>query len=178
MNVWKVILATLVIYSAGLLTGGLLVRQFTPPPPRPPAESGAAVPLWMQQRFLERMKRELELTPAQSARLQRVFAESRERVDLLWSLVAPEMRTEFREVEDRIKAELTPEQRRQFDELRRARTRRAEDPRPAEERFRDRRFAPPRGPGSTSGQPRGETITRPPTSPPVQAAPAPPAEPR
>lgn len=120
MNTWKVILATLVIYSAGLITGGLLVRQGAPfrhmQPSGPPPNQG--IPLILQQRFLERMKVELALTREQAERLDRLFAESRERTRIIMDLVRPEVQSEVRALRERILAELTPTQRRQFETMR------------------------------------------------------------
>jgi hypothetical protein len=121
VNAWKVILATLVIYSAGLVTGGLLVRQGAPPFRRPPPPPGPglqqALPPILQQRFLERMKVELALTSDQYQRLERLFAESRERTRIIMDLVRPELQGEVRAMREKIMAELTPEQRRQFEDF-------------------------------------------------------------
>lgn len=134
MNAWKVILATLVIYSAGLITGGLLVRQgrpFMPPPQRPPftprEEPFASHPM-LQERFLEQMRVRLDLTPEQFARLKTIFAESRERTRIITDLVRPEMQAEIQHVRKRIHDELTPEQRRRFEELMRNRRQRVDPP--------------------------------------------------
>ena len=124
MNVWKVILATLVIYSAGLITGSLLVRHRLPPRPavtQPQPQGPGPMPFFLQQRFLERMRVELDLTPEQFGRLDRVLAESRERMRIIHELVRPEMQAEIRNTREQIVAELTPSQRRHFEELMRSR---------------------------------------------------------
>jgi len=129
VNVWKVILATLVIYSAGLITGSLLVRHRLPPRPAftpPPPQGPGPMPGFLQQRFLERMRVELDLTPEQFTRLDRVFADSRERMRIINELVRPEMQAEMRNTRERIMAELTPLQRRHFEELMRSRNRMGE----------------------------------------------------
>lgn len=154
MNAWKVILATLVIYSAGLITGGLLVRQGRPlaPPQRPPFPSREDFfsPPIVQERFLEQMRVRLELTPEQFARLKGIFAESRERMRIINELVRPEMQAEIQHVRKRIHDELTPEQRRRFDELM---------------RNRRRGDLPQGGPGQLNrldSYPRGDASNRPP----------------
>jgi Spy/CpxP family protein refolding chaperone len=114
---WKVILATLVIFIAGLVTGGLLVKKTQPHPPRVPPDPALSGPFFIQQRFLDRMGAELDLTPEQYDRLQTIFAESRERIRILWDLLSPEMEAELREVREKIKAELTPPQRREMERL-------------------------------------------------------------
>jgi Spy/CpxP family protein refolding chaperone len=121
VNSWKVILATMVIFGTGVVTGGLLVhyseRVRTPRPPRVPAMNRPAqLPNAGVVRldFLRRAGRELQLTPEQRERLDKIIKESQERTRKVMSPYLREelqrTRTEFREV-------LTPEQRPKFDEL-------------------------------------------------------------
>jgi hypothetical protein len=115
---WKVILATLVIFIAGLITGAVLVKKTQPRLLRPtvsyPSTEG---PEWIRQRFFERMKNELNLTAQQTRRLKDIFEDGRERVHELYEVVAPGMRTELSEVRERIHAELSPKQQKLFEEL-------------------------------------------------------------
>ena len=121
MKVWKVILATLVIFAAGFATGFMLTRDNTTQqnatkkvveqPVSPPD------PVIVQERFLRRMKQELNLTPDQTNHLDKIFAESRERMRILMDLIEPEWRAELRDVREKIVAELNPDQRRKFDEM-------------------------------------------------------------
>jgi Spy/CpxP family protein refolding chaperone len=120
VKVWKVILATLVIFAAGFVTGNLLTRRPVPKPiEKKVAETNAAPPSpWMvQQRFLAKMKTELNLTPEQYERLDKIFAESRERMKILMDIIEPEWRGELRDVREKILAELQPEQRAKFEEM-------------------------------------------------------------
>ena len=117
MKTWKVILATLVIFATGVVTGGLLVKNAqtktvvtSSPPP-------AYLPYLLQRHFLDRMKAELNLTAEQTADFEKIFAESRERMKILWSLVDPETRKEVAEVREKIRAELRPDQREKFEAL-------------------------------------------------------------
>jgi hypothetical protein len=153
VNVWKVILATLVIYSAGLITGGLLVRPpFRPFPGHPPSPvQFGPMPWYLQERFLERMRMELNLTSEQATRLNRVFAESRERMRIINDLVRPEMQAEMRHTRERIVAELTPPQRQRFEELMRSRPNRPGEP-PRGPRQRDQQFYS--RPGSSNPPPQ------------------------
>jgi len=114
VKVWKVILATLVIFAAGALSGGLLVKSLTPPPlqPKPPIP-----PVLAQERFQAKLKRELQLTADQTNRIDRIFHESNARIKILWELVGPEMQKELQEVHAGIRNELTPEQRQKFEQL-------------------------------------------------------------
>lgn len=113
MKVWKVILATIVIFAAGAFAGGVLVKTFSAPTRQvPPVPDGLT-----QQRFQERLKRELQLTADQTNRIDKIFSESRERMKLLWGLIGPEVQKELQEVRNNIRAELTPEQREKFEQL-------------------------------------------------------------
>jgi Spy/CpxP family protein refolding chaperone len=114
VKIWKVILATIVIFAAGALVGGMLVKTFTPvaPAPKPPVP-----PILSQQRFQEKLKRELQLTADQTNQVDKVFAESNARIKILWDLVGPEMQKERQEVRESIRAVLTPEQRDRFEKL-------------------------------------------------------------
>jgi hypothetical protein len=146
VNSWKVILATLVIFGAGVITGGLLVnysdRAFRHPPdhrvpemagPPMPGRPGPMVgmepaagpreprlppglPLPLRKEFLNRLNRELGLTPAQHERIGRIVSEGQQRTRELW-------RIEWIETRQKIRAELTPEQQRRFEELFKARPR-------------------------------------------------------
>jgi Spy/CpxP family protein refolding chaperone len=128
VNSWKVILATMVIFGAGVITGGLLVSQ-TSEAKRPRANRPAgtnAPPRVMQNvtptqiqrmEFLVRANRELDLTPEQRQRIERILREGQERTRQLWETISPDVRKEIQLVRERIRVELTPEQRRQFEEL-------------------------------------------------------------
>ena len=71
MSPWKVILATMVIFGCGVITGGLLIKTQLPLPSAPePARvslSTNAPPPWAQiqrMEFLRRIDKQLQLTPA------------------------------------------------------------------------------------------------------------------
>ncbi len=139
MNSWKVILATVVIFGAGVLTGGLLVnyvdRGHGPnarflswrgsprtsagdrgqphagelPRPRSPE-------IWRRD-FIAHLDKALKLTPEQHAAISKIIAEGQERNREIWTNVAPKMRKEMEQVHQHIRAELTPEQRKKFDAM-------------------------------------------------------------
>lgn len=139
MNYWKVILATVVIFGAGVLTGGLLVnhvdRGHGPsarflfwrenshpqmgdhgtahsgelPHPRSPE-------MWRKE-FLGHLDDALKLTPEQHAAIAKIIAAGQQQNWEIWTNVAPKMRQEMEQVHQRIRAELTPEQQKQFDEM-------------------------------------------------------------
>ena len=118
MKLWKVILASVVIFAAGAVTGALVIKSAQPVAPVVKApEPHVPMPPIVQDRFLQRMKKELSLTPEQAAHFDKIFSESRERLRLLWDLIGPEVKAEMREVQDKVRAELKPEQRQRFEEL-------------------------------------------------------------
>ena len=158
MKIWKVILATLVIFSAGVLAGGLVVKSFQPPLPM--GHQTSAVPeRWMQRMLLERMKAELSLTPEQKQHIEKIFAESQGRMSELWDIINPEIQTELREVREKIRAELRPEQLDKFEQLlKRPPQRRSEG-----ESNKVRRPKMPPGDGPNSGKPpKGQPSEGPP----------------
>jgi hypothetical protein len=66
--------------------------------------------------MLQRLQRDLALSPEQSARIDVILQEGRKRTRQLWEQVSPQMREETRLVRESIQAELTPEQRVKYDE--------------------------------------------------------------
>jgi Spy/CpxP family protein refolding chaperone len=120
VKIWKVILATVVIFAAGLLTGAFITRSELPAQPQKPqveAPIEPPNPIIVQERFLNRMKDELKLTSEQTNRLEKIFAESRARMKILTDLIEPEWRGELKDVRDKIRAELQPEQQKKFEEM-------------------------------------------------------------
>jgi Spy/CpxP family protein refolding chaperone len=116
---WKAILAALVIFGAGVVTGGMLVRLTQPPPqPASPRSLPPAAAQWQLQllTFGNRVERELSLTSTQRRQVDRIIAESQKRVRGVWDPIAEQMRDELRRAHEEIRAILTPEQRKQFDE--------------------------------------------------------------
>lgn len=148
MKIWKVILATLVIFSAGVLAGGLVVKSFQPLP-QMVRQTNAVPERWMQKMLLERMKADLNLTPEQKQRVERIFAESQERMSVLWDIINPEIQTELREVREKIRAELRPDQLEKFEQL----LKRPPQRRPEGETNKVRRPKSQSGDGANSGKP-------------------------
>jgi hypothetical protein len=114
VKIWKVILATLVIFAAGAFSGGMFVKTRTPRfvPPEAPVP-----PILSQQNFQRKLKKELELSGDVTNRINKIFGESNARIKIIWDLLNPEMQKELKEVRDSIRAELTPEQREKFEQL-------------------------------------------------------------
>ncbi len=121
MSPWKVILATMVIFACGVITGAMVTRTTRAPQaaagpanPRPPA-----APIFQVQRaeFLKRLETQLDLTADQRDQIARIMKESQERTRRTWEQIAPQMGQELKGVREEIRRVLTPEQRRQFAEL-------------------------------------------------------------
>jgi len=129
MNTWKVILATLVIFGAGVITGGIFNRQCTnlihpasaatadtaastnhvvPPPAQIPG---------MRKDFVKRMDRELHLSPEQREKIDKIMADGQEHIGELWNKIAPDCAAQWHETLEKIRAELTDEQKVQFAEF-------------------------------------------------------------
>ena len=127
MNSWKVILATIVIYGAGVVTGGLLVNHVHHSYLRNPRRMEAAPstnsvsptngqnqaaskpprqPEILNRQFLQRLDAELHLTPDQHEAIQKIITDGQN----LMRKTMLDARLEIRE-------QLTPDQRSQFDEL-------------------------------------------------------------
>jgi len=124
VNNWKVILATMVIFGAGVVTGGLLVRHVERGSHQRPQRAGAAVrpapPASagvMRLEFLRRMERELDLTPAQREPINRILKEAQDRTKKIMDTVEPQRREEFRRTIESFRAVLTPAQQKRLDTL-------------------------------------------------------------
>lgn len=176
MNTWKVILATVVIFAAGVVTGGLLVNYVDRAKERRPRRVETGLGPWYPQRrdvvrmnepamqpalerlrmnFLLRATRELRLTPTQRERVERIIREGQEKTKAIWDRIAPQLRKELDEVRGKIRAELTPEQRARFEELlRQPAPRRSEPPPGPERRARDGRPPLPAPPPPDPGVPQ------------------------
>lgn len=141
MNTWKIILATLVIFGAGLVTGRLLTLSVAPNPsfiqstlPASPQVDGsrdnarenkisAPMPGPLRKEFVDRLDQVLQLTPKQRARVEKVICDGQEQTRSIWHEVEPEMHKSFAETKERIRKELTPEQQKLFGELLKQRSR-------------------------------------------------------
>ena len=124
MNSWKVILATIVIFGAGVMTGGLMVRytenRQTPARPHNGNATRAAAPFsagGLRLEFLRRAQKELDLSAEQRERIDKIIKESQERTRKIMEPIQPELQGELRETKERFLEVLTPEQRARFEEL-------------------------------------------------------------
>jgi len=123
VNAWKPILAALVIFAAGVVTGGLTVQIRQPrPAPNPggnaPIKKVPAMPREAQLRELShRMQAELDLAPEQRDRIEAIVRDSQERMKAVRDEVGKKIGEEFREMRQKIRSELTPDQRKKFAEI-------------------------------------------------------------
>jgi chorismate mutase len=141
MNSWKIILAIVVIFGAGVLTGGLLVNYAEPPQAKevqlPPGEGNARPqandrshdqsrpqdlprprpPEMLGRQFVRQLDTALHLTLQQRAAITKIVADGQERNHEIWTNVAPQMHKVLQDVRQQIREQLTPEQTKQFEEL-------------------------------------------------------------
>ena len=123
MKEWKVILATLVIFAAGVITGGLLVNHSVksrqkpagahakqPPPNRSPIHE-------TRFQYIRVIEQQLDLTPQQREKIDLVINDSQMRVKGYWDAAQPKINDEMKRVKEQIREQLNPEQRKKFDEL-------------------------------------------------------------
>ncbi|HEY1173075.1 MAG TPA: hypothetical protein VGH19_17030 [Verrucomicrobiae bacterium] len=137
MSIWKVILATLVIFGAGVITGGLFVNRMhvTAPVVAAPADDSNRHPLstWVPPQantnnpppaavgkakdFVARFGAQLELTSEQRTRIEQIMSDSQKRTKGISDSVAPYVREEVRHTRELIRNELTAQQLQKYDEI-------------------------------------------------------------
>lgn len=139
MKIWKVILATLVIFAAGLMTGSVVSRlqkchwwspvlvqeardevTMVNGTNREPGQAGGLgrIPFrTVRKDFLQRLDRELKLDPEQRERIEKILEESQQHTREILKKVEPEMRAEKDKTHGLIRETLTPEQAALFETL-------------------------------------------------------------
>jgi hypothetical protein len=115
---WKVILAALVIFTAGLFAGGLGGRLLLGPrPPKRMRVEQPSLPLLVTEEFVHRMARDVDLSPAQREGIAKTVWASQARIREIYSLVGPEVSEELFFLRESILADLTPDQQKRFEEF-------------------------------------------------------------
>jgi Spy/CpxP family protein refolding chaperone len=139
VNEWKVIFATVIIFGAGVISGGLLVNyadlshERPIPPAALPLESTNSAPApaanhsnktalgsklrlpeILSKQFVDRLEAELQLTLGQRADIEKIIADSQDEMRKAVQDVRQDARLKIRE-------KLSPEQRKRFDDLFKAR---------------------------------------------------------
>jgi hypothetical protein len=143
VNSWKVILATVVIFGAGVFTGGLLVNSIQHSHPknnhRQPANEEARSPAEAHEtqsrtnslvnlprprppeilgdKFVQQLDDALQLTPDQRASIQKIITDGQERNHSIWTNNSAQMREVIQDVRHRVRELLTADQQKQFEEL-------------------------------------------------------------
>ena len=124
MNYWKIILATMVIFGMGVVTGGLLVQHGPRLRPNRAAHvssvgrpSVAVPPGALKLDLLRRMQKELDLTPDQHERVDRIINQSQDRTRKLMEPLRPQVMEELKRAREQFREVLTPPQQARFDEL-------------------------------------------------------------
>jgi uncharacterized membrane protein len=139
VNYWKVILATVVIFATGVMTGGLLVNYVERAHPknshRAPA-TVAALPhtnspaisetnnlgkprlpeIWSKE-FVGHLNDELLLAPDQREKIEKIIAVGQELNHAIWTNNSAQMRKVVQDARQQIREQLTPDQRNEFEEL-------------------------------------------------------------
>jgi hypothetical protein len=120
---WKPIFAALVIFVAGFVTGGLILggARSGAAGAGPTSEGGIKGPRpeRSKDRHLRdlcgRLQDELSLSPPQRERIEEIVRLAHERVKVVADKMGPLMRGEFKQMEQEILKELTPDQARKFE---------------------------------------------------------------
>ena len=138
MNSWNLILATVVIFGMGVITGGLLVEHAIQPrgklshhapglpsptatnrPPVPRAAEGynPRQPQILSQDFVQKLDDQLVFSPAQREAIHKILACGQDQNHALWTNWTAQSRQVLSEVRQRIREQLNPEQRKQFEKI-------------------------------------------------------------
>ena len=139
----------MVIFGTGVVTGGLLVRSSLGSRVPRPHVSGPARPLQaisaggMKLEFLRRAERELNLTPEQRERIDKIISVSQERTRKIMEPVTPKLREDMKQTKEEFRAVLTQEQQVRFDELLKQQQRPRDPHRPQTARDRPPEAIPP-----------------------------------
>ena len=128
VNAWKPILAAIVIFAAGVVTGVFVVDHHKTKPPRAfpqqfPREHGSRNTEhrpgsrmdgqldWL----MKRIQRDLQLTDTKAAKVESAFKASREEMKTSWEEIRPRMRASTEKLKDRLRGDLTEEQLQKFE---------------------------------------------------------------
>jgi len=125
VNTWKAILAALVIFGAGFVTGNVLNRiteekvTASPGSAHNPRTSQQTLPLEQLRKvdLMRQVQKDLDLTPEQHAKIDKIIGDSQERIRDLWDQVAPDIHDEYEDVKKKLSEQLTPDQKKRFDDL-------------------------------------------------------------
>jgi hypothetical protein len=156
---WKVILATMVIFVCGVVTGALVIRTALPRPGplRGPGfrDNNSSPAQFQNLNLLRRMDKELALTTNQHVQIEKIIHASQDRTQLLWNVIAPQMKGEVARMRGEVHDALNQTQQKQFEAMLQSRPR-GSPLREGEPRHggwtNDGEPGKPRGHGRTNGQ--------------------------
>ena len=146
VNFWKIVLATIVMFGAGVTTGGLLVSHIDRERPdsnrHPPMTFGSnewtrpfgdeggrgrspmgsmfprpRQPDMLDTNFVKQLDDSLKLTQAQQDSIRKIIAEGQERNHAIWTNNEEQMREVTLDVRHRVRESLNADQQNQFEEL-------------------------------------------------------------
>ena len=124
VNAWKPILAAVVIFAAGVVTGNFMEDRGESKPPRAfPREHG---PRNAEHRpgsrmegqlnwLMKRIQRDLKLTDKQAATVESAFKASREEMNLAFKELRPRMHASTEKLKEKLRGDLTEEQLAKFE---------------------------------------------------------------
>lgn len=136
MNRISALAAVGALFLVGVLVGALGMHLYvasSAPPPGPPTRAGSEFRGgWRLApgRTLERLSRELELTPEQRGEIGRILREEREELESLRRELRPRVEGRLERTRERIRSVLDPDQVDRFDEMRPLRPPRGRRPGP------------------------------------------------
>ena len=114
----------MLIFGTGVVTGALVARNServqSPLRPRSISQArpvGAFSPGGLRLEFLRRAQRDLDLSPEQRERIDKLLKESQERTRKIMEPVAPDLHAELQRTKEEFQQVLSPEQRTRFEEL-------------------------------------------------------------
>jgi hypothetical protein len=132
VNSWKLILATVVIFGAGVVVGGMLIFYTHPRGKsthhgstsgaagtnRPPADlTKVRQPELLSQQFVQQLDDALQLTPAQLVAIQKIITDGQEQNHGIWTNCAAQSRQVMQTVRQEIREQLNADQIKLFEKL-------------------------------------------------------------
>ncbi len=149
----------MIIFGTGVVTGGLLVAHSERVRmARPQHGAGAArlaqpiSPGWTRLDFLRRVQKELDLTPEQRERIDKIISASQAQTKKLMEPVEPHLRQEVQKARAEFREVLTPEQRERFDKLIKLQQHPRDQRRPQPAREQSAEATPPGGEPATTNR--------------------------
>lgn len=168
----KILSAAILLFLAGFIAGAVVSHTFWPRKefvPPPPFRGGPPLPAtaW-RLNLVQRLARDLDLTQEQQQQIDQIIREGQQRLRALWEPIAPEARKTMSEIHKQINQVLTPEQRKLYEQMMRARLHRFHRPPPRRPRKEER---PHKGP--ITNKLKQTNLLHPPPHPPPRRMPFP-----